>query len=289
MDASPNLSLAVQSVTGQHNPRSFVSPSGVVYELIHVTPEMAMEWLGLNTGNRPLRAEMVDRLGRDMIAALFLENGDAIRFSASKVLLDGQHRLHALAASGVAAWLLVVSNLPDQARDTVDDGAKRTMGDRLSFHGETDASILASVIRRAQLWSKGVRATNGRFQPSAMEAFHFLADNPDIRMAATAASHYRRVKLLRPSTIGLTWWLFAKLDGEQCKEFFDRLTDGDSLAKKHPILTLRNRLIEARAAKTTLPENLATAFVVKAWNRYREGGEMVVVRWAENERFPEPK
>ena len=36
-----------------------------------------------------------------------MENGDAVRFSTSGVLLDGQHRLEALHASRSAAWLLV--------------------------------------------------------------------------------------------------------------------------------------------------------------------------------------
>ena len=278
-----------QSITGQHNPRLFVSPAGVVYELVYVTPDLAREWLYRNTGNRPLRSEAVDKLARDMAAGRFLENGDAIRLSADGVLLDGQHRLEALVESGAAAWLLVVSNLPAAAQDTVDDGAKRTMADRFAFHGEPDAKTLAAVVRRAILWERGHKYQTGKFQPSALESFEFLAEHPELREAASAAAHHRKAKLLPASTIGLCWWLFAAIDAGHCAEFFDRLADGAMLAKGNPILTLRNRLSDLNAQPGRTPERHVLAMVIKAWNKYRTGQELSTLRFAEHEKFPEPK
>lgn len=282
-------SKLVRSITGQHNPRSFASPGGVVYELVHVTPEAAQEWLYRNTGNRPLRAEAVNKISRDMVAGRFLENGDAVRFSADGALLDGQHRLEALYDSGTSAWLLVVSNLPKDAQDTVDDGAKRTMADRFAFHGEPDAKTLAAVVRRAILWTHNRKDQTGRFQPSALECFEFLAAHPELREAASAAAHHRKAKLLPASTIGLCWWLFGALDAEQCAEFFDRLADGAMLAKGHPILTLRNRLADLNAQPGRHSERHTLAMVIKSWNKYRAGQELATLRFAENEKFPQPK
>ncbi|GGK61928.1 hypothetical protein Sme01_03790 [Sphaerisporangium melleum] len=277
------------SVTGQHNPRLFTSPSGVVYELVYVTPDLARGWLYHNTGNRPLRAEAVGKIARDMTAGRFLENGDAVRFSADNTLLDGQHRLEALYESGTSAWLLVVSNLPDAAQDTVDDGAKRTMADRFAFHGEPDAKTLASVVRRAILWTHNHKDQTGRFQPSALECFEFLAKHPELREAASAAAHHRKAKLLPASTIGLCWWLFGALDPVQRTEFFDRLADGAMLAKGHPILTLRNRIADLNAQPGRHSERHTLAMVIKSWNKYRAGQELTTLRFAENEKFPQPK
>lgn len=279
----------VGSITGQPNPRSFVSPSGVVYELVYVTPEIADRWLDLNTGNRNLRREVVDKIGRDLKNNRFLENGDAVRFSANGDLLDGQHRLHAMVESQAPAWLLVVSNLPASARDTVDDGTKRTMADRFHFHGEAEPKTLASVVRKAILWEHGHKYQTGRFQPSALESFEFLDQHPELREAAKAGDHHRKAKLLPASTIGLCWWLFDKLDSGQCVEFFDRLGDGAMLAKGHAVLTLRDRLKELNTKPGRSPERHVLAMTIKAWNYFRGGKDLNALRFAEHEKFPQPK
>lgn len=284
-----SLSAAANgSVTGQPNPRLFVSPSGVVYELVYVTPQLAEQWLSRNTANRPLRGDVVDKLSRDMTAGRFLENGDAIRFGPDELMLDGQHRLEGILLSGMSAFVLVVSNLPSSARDTIDDGTKRTMGDRLAFHGETSPKTLAAVVRRALMWGRRTHA-NTSYQPSALESFEFLDANPDLRDASAAADHYRKARLLSGSTIGLCWWLFSRLDQGQCGEFFDRLGDGAMLAAGHPILTLRNRLNALNAQHGRVPASHVTALTIKAWNYYRDGATLRTIRFADHEKFPTPK
>jgi hypothetical protein len=280
---------AVRSITGRHNPHLFTSPSGVVYELVHVTPELALEWLERNTNNRKLRTEVVAKLGRDLHAGRFAENGDAVRFDVAGKLADGQHRLHAIAASGTAAWLLVVSNLPETARDTVDDGAKRTMADRFAFHGEASPSTLAATVRRAILWSRSLKEMTARYQPSTLESFEFLAAHPELRDAAAAADHYRKNCMLGASTVGLCWWLFHQISPDQCREFFDRLADGAMLPPGHPVLVLRNRLADLARRPARMPERHIAALTIKSWNKYRAGENVVQLKFAETESFPTPK
>lgn len=282
------VARTVGSITGSTNPRLFTSPSGVVYELVYVTPEMAEEWLSRNTANRPMREDVVDKIGRDQVAGRFQENGDAIRFGPDGLMLDGQHRAEAYRRTGTSGWQLVVSNLPSTTRDTIDDGTRRTMGDRLAFHGEASPKTLAAVVRRALMWERRAYA-NAKYMPSALEAFEFLDANPDLREAAAAADHYRKARLLAGSTIGLCWWLFSRLDQSQCTEFFDRLADGANLPGGHPILTLRNRLNALNAQPGRVPVSHTTALCVKAWNYFRDGASLRTIRHAEHEKFPTPK
>lgn len=279
----------VRTVTGKHNPRSFTSPDGVVYELVYVTPDAARRWLYRNNGNRVLRKEVVAKLARDLKAGRFVENGDAIRVSVEGDLADGQHRLHAVVESGVSVWMLVVSNLPAAARDTVDDGVKRTMADRFTFHGEASPKTLAAVVRRAILWHSNHVYNSGRVQASTAESFQFLADHPEIRDAAAAADHYAKRTKLRASMVGLCWWLFDALDHDQCEAFFERLADGAQLNKGDAILTLRDRLAELAAAPGSSSEAHLLAYVIKAWNYYRADKPLQSLRFAENEKFPTPK
>ncbi|MEV0831477.1 MULTISPECIES: hypothetical protein [Streptosporangiaceae] len=286
---SNGAASVAQSVTGRYNPRSFVSPDGVVYELVWMTPALAEELLYRNNNNRSMRPDASNKIERDMLAGWFAENGDAIRRDVQGNLIDGQHRLEARRASGTSGWMLVVSNLPETARNTIDDGAKRTMRDRFGFRGETDPGTLAAVVRRALLWERGLRSRSARYQPSALESFEFLDQHPQLREAAQAASHHRRAKLLAPSTIGLCWWLFAALDEGQCAEFFERLADGAMLAKGNPILTLRNRLMDLNSQPGRVHESHSAALTIKSWNAHREGREVALLRFSEQEKFPTPK
>ena len=288
---------AVRSITGKYNPHLFVSPSGVVYEVVYITPELAREWLELNDGNRRRRAEQVAKLKRDALKGNLVENGDALRFVNVRLddgqvvvrLMDGQHRLTAIDEAGVGAWMLVVSNLPDEARDTVDDGIKRTMADRFGFRGEASPSTLAATVRRAILWSRSVKDSTGRYQPSTLESFEFLAAHPELRDAAAAADRYRKHCMLGASTAGLCWWLFHQISPGQCQEFFERLADGAMLPPGHPVLVLRNRLADLARRPARMPDRIITALVIKSWNRYRAGENIVQLKFAETESFPTPR
>ena len=66
-----------------------------------VTPEIAANWLQYNTGNRNLSTQSVDKFARLLTEGNFRYNGDAIRFSTDRRLLDAQHRLHGCVKSGV--------------------------------------------------------------------------------------------------------------------------------------------------------------------------------------------
>ena len=274
---------------GAHFTQYFLSPAGITYGMVHVTPQIARAWLNRNTANRPLRENAAARFARDMAAGAWLENGDPVRFANDDTLLDGQHRLKAISDSGIGQLLLVVAGLPRQAQDTMDDGTKRTMADRLSFHDEPSPAVLASVLRRVILWEKGYKTQTGTYQPTVTETLEFLTQHRSVRLAASAAERYRKAKLLGGPTIGLCWWLFSRIDAAMCEEFFERLADGEMLTKRNPIYVLRERLRDLGTGPTRPSTNYTLALTVKAWNALREGREISLLRWSENENFPEPK
>jgi hypothetical protein len=102
---------------------------------VHVTPELAAEWLSNNEGNRNVRQGHVRSLSADMTALRWKLTHQAIAFSTTGRLLDGQHRLHAIIASGVGAPLLIFIGLPDDLFGALDRNMKRTMTDHLMEDG----------------------------------------------------------------------------------------------------------------------------------------------------------
>lgn len=67
-----------------------------------VTPKMAAEWLKLNTANRKLRRWWASAIASAIKRGEYVCTHQGVAFSASGVLLDGQHRLVAIVVQGDA-------------------------------------------------------------------------------------------------------------------------------------------------------------------------------------------
>lgn len=280
--------------------------TGPQYRIVEVTPELAEKWLAQNIHNRNLRERAVLAYARDMEAGNWAENGEAIKFAKGVVLLlegqpplyggtllDGQHRLQAVSLSGVTVKLLVVTGLEHHTQETMDDGRKRTLSDALALRGEQNAVALASILRRALMWTQGQYRNTGAYTPTNTECLKFLEEHPETRESANVAKHLRAPTKLPSSVLGLTHWVFTQIDLEDSTWFFERLGTGANLEQYHPILTLRKRAQEIDKNSGRVPEDVLLAFVIKAWNAYRGGEQLKLLRFkpggATPEKFPLPK
>jgi hypothetical protein len=266
-----------------------------IYELMDITPDLARKWLTENnTHNRNVRPRIVSGYAADMLAGNWVQDGQSIKFSREEVLLDGQHRLTAIAESGVTIRMLVVRNLPGDAQEVMDTGAKRTLGDVLKLRGEKNYVAIASVLMRAVLWQDGARRTiRSTNRPTHRQLLMFLEQHPEIRRSAEIGSRVRNVMRISPGTAGLCHWLFNRIDGSDCAFFFARLTDGAGLVPGDPIYALRRSVENTARDKGRRPEEYVTALVIKAWNAYRDGQELKLIAYrpggAAPEDYPEPK
>lgn len=284
------LSVAPDPAPAPLKPCRMQSASGVTYDLMLVTPDLAEQWLGKNVGNRRVRKAILNRYSRDIAAGRWRENGSSVVRARNGNLLDGQHRLHAIVQTGEPAWLLVVQNVDDVAQPTIDDGAKRTTADRLTFRDEVNSHTTAAVLRRVMMWEAGKAFNSGAYQPTSQEQLEFLDGHGDrLRAAVNAAVYYKKRKLLPPSIIGLCWYVFSGLDADGAQEFFDRLDDGANLAYNHPITVLRNKLIDLTREPGRVPEDTLLHYVVKTWNLYRAKKPAQVLRIGKTEQFPTPR
>ena len=101
------------------------------YEL--VTPQLAEEWLKKNMVNRPVSKTRVEGYADDIKNDRWQRTHQGIAFGANGQLYDGQHRLYAIIKAEVAVWLLITRGLPPEAREVLDIGRVRTMGDNLAL------------------------------------------------------------------------------------------------------------------------------------------------------------
>ena len=101
-------------------------------EIVNVTPQMASDWLSFNVNNRPLRRSMVDGLKSAFLRGEYVQTHQGVAFASNGELLDGQHRLTAIAELRDGSFpMMVARDVPEGAFRVMDIGAKRTNADAL--------------------------------------------------------------------------------------------------------------------------------------------------------------
>lgn len=272
---------------------------GPTYEVVEISPHLAKEWLQRNTHNRNLRQRVVNGYAADMAAGVWVEDGQSIKFAADGALLDGQHRLAAIVQSGVTLRILVVSGLPNSTQDTMDTGAKRTLGDALKLRGESNYVTLASALLRIYQWQTGARRSighggNNDIRPTHRQLLQLLEAHPEIRRSAEIGVRVRNSLPISSGSTALCHWLFNRIDAGDCAFFFARLADGAGLQTDDAIYALRRSAeLNAKDKSRSTSEFYTVALVIKAWNAYRDGKPMRLLQFktggANPEQFPEPK
>lgn len=265
------------------------------YEVLDITPELAMSILEGNTHNRNIRQRVVDMYAADMAAGKWDgENGQTIVISDDSRVVDGQHRLWAIVQSETTQRILVVSGVPMTAQLNIDTQAKRKFGDQLKFDGEQYPNVLAGVVRNVALWEAGARRSLNNIGVSHPQMLATLEKYPWLRESTNVAEAVRRCQPIPGSVVGLCHWLFAQIDYEDCEHFFALFRgDHDGLAKTHPVRVLQDTLARNQSSTARLPKAVMIAYVIKAWNAYRAGESISLLRYrpggANPEKFPEPK
>lgn len=239
-----------------------------------VTPEMASTWLANNTHNRKLRKTLVESYARDMANGRWTVNGEAIQISNSGTLLNGQHRLTALVQAGVPVQMLVVTNLPESAQDTIDTGAKRQLGDVLKLAGYNDGKTLAAVAMFSQ------QIKHGKMYRGTDTERRQLVENDEVLQWVVANVLPSLPTHLASKTLfAYAYRVLHHIDPDDCAVFFTKLATLENLPPGSPILALHKRLISMdRKSASWTNRSHVLALIYIAWNAYRKGEERTLIK-----------
>lgn len=258
-------------------------------DVVTVSPELAKEWLDRNVHNRPVRKNKVDGYARDMKAGKWALNGEAVKFGIDGVLLDGQHRLHAIVAAGVPVQMLVVVGLANETQVTMDSGAKRTTGDAFSLEGKKNAQNLAAILKKIWMWQRGDHKFAASILPTTAECAELLAKHPEIHHSVEVATHVRSTfRPLPPSIVGTAHFVLSRINAEEADHFFARVSDGAGLAPGHPILTLRSRVTNETLAGASVHAYQRMAYLIRTWNAVRDGRTLARIQQGPKDPMPTP-
>ncbi len=245
-------------------------------EILDVTPEMAIEWLDQNAGNRTVSKKHVALLAQMMIRNEWHFVGDPVRFDQEGKLLDGQHRLLALIESETTQRMVVIHNLPAESQVYMDAGRRRSPGDQLMVAlGMRNGTRAAAIVRTYLAWRDEVFLSETR-KIGIPEIVTWATDNQTVlHDAVTNASRVIAASIPTSAAVSGAVFLAARrLDPGHADYFWARLADGVELDATDPILTLRNGIIRrARRDRWTRVEEWA--YYARCWNTWRRDGSLL--------------
>jgi len=264
-------------------------------ELVKISPTVAKKWLEKNKNFRRRKAALVEKYRKDMSKGFWTDSPDCIAFNEAGDLVNGQHRLEGCIASGKAFEAVVFWGMKINADLNADTGSVRQLRDYLTYKGEKNANLLASVLRSVYAYrldgSPGwamYRPRGG--YPSITELLALLAKEGSLRQTVSMVASHKSTKALLPGSIlGGVYHIFREKDVDFADEFFEYLSGrGDMSKEGDPFVVLVKKLqksIDPSVGRMTY--NASYAICIKAWNAKLRGQQCNILRWGKAERGPD--
>lgn len=207
-----------------------------------ITPDMARKYLECNYENRTIRQAWIEQLVHIILRGQWVKTHQGIAFDESGRLVDGQHRLMAIAQAGKTVECLVSRDLPTSSYRYIDAGKSRNLSDRIKLtEGARENEIAVSIMRCYCLAVAG-KSTSARSTDLIENQFLGMADE----VCAVALRFRKRVYRVTTAPIGAAIARYMLHYPKEGQEFLDGLVTGTGLGKMSPILTLREALVNGR-------------------------------------------
>ncbi len=254
--------------------------------VIHVTPEMAVTFIKNNTKARRVNNAVIELYARIMRAGDWKLNGEPIVFSDEGDLLDGQSRLMGILRSGATVPMVIVYGVAEEHFSTIDQGCKRTNGQVLEMLECRHGKLLAAALRLAYIYFEVDRSLSDSGEEHIyIEALlNFFQKHHSIEYSVEKASSGKSI--CSPSALAFCHFVFAKKDKKMADAFLNKLIFGENLHAGHPVLVLRNRLLNNRHLLSKTPLRNLIGLIFKAWNHYRRNNEIKHLKLDRNEIIP---
>jgi hypothetical protein len=258
-----------------------------------ISPGEAQEILrDCNERNRPITPVSLQKLKYELATHKWELNGDAVRFSKSGVLMDGQNRLKACVEMGIAIITVVVVGLSEKAMATIDQLRRpRTPATYLGFRGvqqnKTEIALaLVCLVRWQRLDFKSF--VDNEDIIAAYEA------NPSISSAVALCKGLFR-SLASVPALTCVYYRLNQENSELATDFVNGLTDPSDLSADHPLYLLREAF-DKRREELQRPNSKAkhyradevVAMAIKTANAMHSGERPKQIKWRTTGAKPEP-
>lgn len=255
--------------------------------LMEVGPEQAMRWLDGNVHNRPLDHEHVNHIVAEIKAGRWKLMHQGIAFDEHGVLLDGQHRLWAIALAGMTLPVNVTFNAPGNSLEYLDSGKLRSRAERMSLNNRLGLvrtphlAVLRAMVRGLEPIRHLSYADEVELLAKHKRAIEFAMGN-----LATS-----RIKGVSSSTtcavVARAWYCVDEL--VRLERFCEVLRTGQSRGNDEDVIILLRDFLGIRDRSPTLA-NFREHYgkVERALVSFLRGKSLTVLRPCTAEMFPLP-
>lgn len=241
-----------------------------------ITPKIAEQILSANTRNRPLSPATVGKYAADMAAGRWTLNGEPIIVASDGTLLDGQHRLHAVVSVSATVRALVVRGVEPGAFVTMGAGRTRTAADVLAISGFAHSNVMAAAARLALNFTSGRQLGE---TTTRVEVTNFATANPHLAEIAKAAQNARTRLTTSPLAAVLFLASRKRFFDNEVADFLEGVSDGHSMEKGDPRLTLREWATNERLrARGTIQTVACFGAVARAWTAFVRGEDLLQIK-----------
>jgi hypothetical protein len=248
-------------------------------KLVTVEPALAELWLATaNTKNRPLDQSRVDEYARAMLTGQWRLSNDALSFDKNGVLLNGQHRLRAVAKSRTTQVFAVLEGAEPEDQNVMDVGKGRKAGQQLHIQGWRNSGAAAAIVRALLRW--GDNGFQVRFRPTIAEISEYANRNSSrLEVATDTAMRVCRTVPLSRALVGAVCSRAYDLAVDKptdlpvahVEAFFTMVETGANMPANHPIMVLRARAIRHRVESIRWADEEQLYAIIRTWNADRKG------------------
>lgn len=259
-----------------------------------ITPAKAQEYLTKNINNRRVREVMVSIYADQMRKGLWRLSNDAICFTKSGDLINGQHRLMAICKSGVSCQFNVSRGYAEADIMVMDNGVARSAGDILYLQGIENANTMSGIIKRRMILSRhntavnaginnGINSTNSKILNSAVNDEYYAHTELYKEVTKFSKTVYNKLRVLVTSEYGgIAAHLILDLNHsiEETKNFWYEFC-GLKPETNSVIAILRSKLMNDKLSKAKMSAVMKQKLIIKAWNAYITGKSIKQLQYNE--------
>lgn len=269
-----------------------LAPVRVTAEVVDMTPDDAAQLLAdTMTTNRTLRERVIDTYAAEMIAGRWMLTGETIKLDTEGNVIDGQHRLWAIAKSGVTVPTMIVRGLDHSVIRVIDTAIRRSAADSLRFAGYDYANMeaLASLARLAILYETGQLKTMARASRpvSHLAIVEWVERYGDVAQESVrfAYTFRNRIAPVTPSPLAFVHHYLSELDAMEAEKFWSGIANLATEGKHDPRQTLL-RSIVADQSKGNQGALIGRTFTT--WNAWRDNQRLTALPITDRRGIPLP-
>lgn len=241
--------------------------------VLEITPATAVELLQAMAPQRPFSAKKAQDFAKLISDGKFLLTHQGIAINRDGYLVDGQHRLSAIASVGEPVEMMVTFGVRPDAFKAMDRGRPRSTADDLVVMGIAPTGSQAKTLRAAAniLWHYDAgRVPWTPETPSTDDVIALIDSHPHLDHAVRFALDAPR-KIAPAAPLAAFFAVMREKDEKAADRFVYKLVTGDEISKTEPVYVLREKCIRRNELQPAHWRREFMVLFVRGWNATRDG------------------